>query len=277
MTYDHLIYEVDDEHICWLTLNRPNKLNAMNLKLIAELKAGLERADEDAEVNVVVIRGAGRAFCAGHDLDEDAEELLSSTYSSIYEYRNHYFKQFEDFTTPWRIRKPVIASVHKYAIGKGFELSLFCDITIVTDDTKLGYGEVRHGISGHCMFLPWLVDMKVAKNLLLTGKDVSADEAKALNLVTEVVAPSELEAATRRKATLMARIPRDIQQMHKMYLNHVYELQGLKAATSYYLEQVAILGACPVEEYKTLTKLTAEKGLRAALDASQAKFKGLDT
>ncbi|WP_438397324.1 enoyl-CoA hydratase/isomerase family protein [Caballeronia sp. DA-9] len=276
MTYEHLIYEVDGEHICWLTLNRPNKLNAMNLKLIAELRAGFERAEEDPNVNVVVVRGAGRAFCAGHDLEEDAEEIRTSKYSTIYEYRDHYFKQFDDFTTPWRITKPVIASVHKYAIGKGFELSLFCDVTIVTNDTKMGYGEVRYGVAAHCMFLPWLVNMKTAKNLLLTGKEVSAEEAKELGLITDVVSPSELEEATRAKATLMARIPREMQRMHKTYLNYVYDLQGLKAATSYYLEQVAILGAYPVEEYQTLTKLTTEKGLRAALDACQEKFKGLD-
>ena len=137
----------------------------MNLQLIAELQAGLLRADADQAVNVIVIRGAGRGFCAGHDLDEDAAEDRSS----IYEYRAHYFQQFEEFTTPWRITKPVIASVHRYAIGKGFELSLCCDVTIVTDDTRLGYNEVRYGVSGHCMFLPWLVNMKTAKDLLLTG------------------------------------------------------------------------------------------------------------
>ncbi len=76
--------------------------------------------------------------------------------------------------------------MHRYAIGKGFELSLFCDVTIVTDDTRLGYSEVRHGVSDHCMFLPWLVSMKTAKDLLLTGREPSAAEARGMGLVTEV-------------------------------------------------------------------------------------------
>ena len=194
--YDHLIYEVDADHICWLTLNRPEKLNAMNLKLIGELQAGLERADADEEVNVIVIQGAGRGFCAGHDLDEDAEEDRSS----IYEYRAHYFKQFDEFTTPWRITKPVTASVNSIAIGKGFELTLFCDITIASDDTRIGYNEVRYGISGHCMFLPWLVNMKTAKDLLLTGREMSAREAKEMGLITEVVPLAELKEATRQES-----------------------------------------------------------------------------
>ena len=270
--YTHLIYEVDADHVCWLTLNRPEKLNAMNLKLIGELEAGLERADADDDVNVIVIRGAGRGFCAGHDLDEDAAEDRSS----IYEYRAHYFRQFEQFTAPWRITKPVIASVNTIAIGKGFELSLFCDVTIASDDTRIGYNEVRYGISGHCMFLPWLVNMKTAKDLLLTGRELTAAEAKEIGLVTEVVPLADLEEATRKKALLMARLPRELQRMHKMYLNKVYEMQGLRSATDYYLEQVAILGAQPVPEYEAFSKATQGKGLKAALSEANARYDGLE-
>lgn len=269
--YKHLIYEVDTEQVCWLTLNRPDTINAMNERLLAELRAGLLRADHDNNVNVIVIRGAGRGFCAGHDLEEDTSEDRSS----IYEYRLKYIRQFEEFTTPWVISKPVIASVHKYAIGKGFELSLFCDESIVTSDTRMGYGQVRYGIASHCMFMPWLVNMKVAKDLLLTGREVSGSEAKELGLATEVVAPEELHEATCRKATLMARMPREIQRMHKMYLNRVYEMQGLKSATDYYLELVAILGVQPVPEYVEFTKMTIEKGLKAALNNIQARYEGL--
>ena len=272
MTYDHLLYDVDDDHICWLTLNRPEKLNAMNLKLIGELQAGLERADEDDAVNVIVIRGAGRGFCAGHDLDEDAAEDRSS----IYAYRAHYFKQFEEFTTPWRITKPVIASVNSIAIGKGFELSLFCDVTIASDDTRIGYNEVRYGISGHCMFLPWLVNMKTAKDLLLTGRELTAAQAKEMGLVTEVVPLAELAVATRKKALLMARMPREVQRMHKMYLNRVYEIQGLRTAADYYLEQVAIMGANPVPEYEQFSQKTAQEGLKSALKDANARYGGLE-
>ena len=270
--YTHLSYETDTDHICWLTLNRPEKLNAMNLQLIADLKAALRRADDDDSVNVIVIQGAGRGFCAGHDLDEDAGEDRSS----IYAYRAHYFKQFQDFVTPWLITKPVIASVNSIAIGKGFELALMCDITIASDDTRIGYNEVRYGISGHCMFLPWLVNMKTAKDLLLTGREVTAQEARDMGLVTEVVPLEGLKEATRKKALLVARMPREMQRMHKMYLNRVYELQGLRTATDYYLEQVAIFGAQPVPEYEEFSRSTMEKGLKATLAEANARYEGLD-
>ncbi|MER8577086.1 enoyl-CoA hydratase-related protein, partial [Mesorhizobium sp. M1409] len=269
--YEHLLYEVDAEHVCWLTLNRPDKANAMNERLIAELHSGLLRADDDDNVNVIVIRGAGKGFCGGHDLEDD----VNDDRSSIYSYRLKYFKQFDEFSTPWRVTKPVIASMHKFAVGKGFELSLFCDLSIATTDTLMGYSEVRFGGTGHCMFMPWLVHMKTAKELLLTGRNVLAPEAKEMGLVNKVVAPEELEEVTRRTATLMARIPRDMQRVHKMYLNRVYEIQGLKTATDYYLEVVAIMGQSPVPEGAEFTRVTAEKGLRAALKESNARYEGL--
>ncbi|MBT1159481.1 enoyl-CoA hydratase/isomerase family protein [Aminobacter anthyllidis] len=270
--YENILYEVDSEHICWVTLNRPEKANAMSEQLILELRAALLRADQDEDVNVIVVRGAGRGFSGGYDLDGDAQDDRSS----IYPYRLKYIRQFEEFITPWLLSKPVIASVHKYAIGKAFEFSLFCDYTIATSDTKMGYSEVRYGLSAHCLFMPWLVNMKTAKDLLLTGREVPAHEAKVLGLISEVVEPADLHEATKRKATLMARIPREMQRMHKMYLNRLYELQGLRTATDYYLELVAVLGQQPVPEYVELTKMTVEKGLRAALDHAQARYKGLD-
>ncbi|MES0003417.1 enoyl-CoA hydratase/isomerase family protein [Mesorhizobium sp. M0051] len=270
--YQHLLYEVDPDHICWLTLNRPERINAMNKRLIAELRDALLKADEDDNVNVIVIRGSGRGFCSGHDLKEDADD----TWSSVFEWRTYGFRQFEEFTTPWRLTKPVIASVHSVAIGKGFELSLFCDVTIASSDTKMGYNEFRYGISGMCMFLPWLVNMKTAKDIMLTGGEVSAHRAKEIGLVTEVVEPDELHEATKRKAKLMAAMPREMQQMHKMYLNRVYEMQGLKTATDYYLEQIAIMSPQAMPEYGEMQKAIKEHGLRAALDKVQERYKGLD-
>lgn len=169
----------------------------------------------------------------------------------------------------------MIASVSSIAIGNGFELSLFCDITIASEDTRIGYNEVRYGISGHCMFLPWLVNMKTAKDLLLTGRELSAHEAKDMGLITEVVPLDQLVCATRRKALLMARMPREMQRMHKMYLNRVYEMQGLRTATDYYLEQVAILGAQPVPEYEAFSRATLKKGMKGALQEANERYDGL--
>ncbi|WP_109212233.1 MULTISPECIES: enoyl-CoA hydratase/isomerase family protein [Microbacterium] len=272
--YQHLIYEVDEEHIAWVTLDRPAKYNAMNRALIAELRAGLLRADADPDVNVIVIKGNGRGFCGGHDLTEDAgdDELRLDPYA----YRQHYFTEYKDYLTPWEISKPVVASVHGAAIGKGFELTMMADISIVTSDTELGYAEVRHGIAGFLMFLPWLVGMKAAKDLLLTGRKVSAAECKELGLVTQVVEPDELAAETKRVATIMARIPSGMQRIHKQYLNRVYDAQGLQSAVADYLEVEMFMSVLPTPEYAKFIDVTSERGLRAAIDDGEARFAGLD-
>jgi len=270
--YDHLLYEVDDEKICWLTLNRPECLNAFNAKLVSELCHGLERAEHDDRVNTVVIRGAGRGFSSGHDLKEDAGD----DFKTIYDYRNAYNDQQHEFMAAWRISKPVIASVHYCAIGKGFELALFCDITIVTSDTRLGYNEMRYGIAGMSMVMPWLVDMKTAKDLMLTGREVTAAEAKTMGLVTQVVEPDELEAATLKKARLVAAMPSTMQRAHKLYLNRIYELQGIKSATDWYQDMQAMLTYNPSPEYERFQKTTLEKGLKPALAEAQKKYEGLD-
>ena len=271
MEYQHILYDVA-EKICTITLNRPEKLNAFNTRQIDEMAHALERADWDEAINVVVITGAGRAFSAGHDLDQDAEEDRSS----IYNYRLHYIREMGQFTKAMHISKPVIASVRSIAIGKGFELAVLADITIVTDDTRLGYKEVRYGVSAMALYLPWLVNMKQAKELLLTGREVSPFEAKEMGLVTKVVAPADLESETRKMARLVAALPPDIQRMHKTFVNRAYELMGMQHGINYYLEMMAILGAQPVPEYAELSQNTIELGLREALRRANERYEGLD-
>lgn len=272
MSYEHLLYEVDDEHICWITLNRPEKLNAFNTRLCQEVSLALESADRDEQVHVVVLRGAGKGFSSGHDLTEDAED----EFASIYAYRAHYRQQQHEFTAPWRISKPVIASVHYCAIGKGFEIAIMCDITIVTDDTRLGYKEMRYGISGFHMILPWLVNMKTARDLMLTGREVGAREAKEIGLVTEVVAAADLEAVTLQKARLIAALPTEMQRIHKQYINQVYDLQGHNSAVTWYQDLMTMMSYCPTPVYQDFTATTLESGLKAALAKANRNYDGLE-
>ncbi len=272
MNYQHLLYEVDEEKICWVTLNRPECLNAFNTRLCSELSQALETADKDDKVHVVVLRGAGKGFSSGHDLKEDADD----DFPSIYAYRNHYLQQQHEFTAPWRISKPVISSVHYCAIGKGFEIAILCDITIVTDNTRLGYKELRYGISGFHMILPWLVNMKNARDLLLTGREVTAREAKEIGLVTEVVSPDDLAEVTLKKARLIAAMPTEMQRIHKHYVNHVYDQMGRNTAVNWYNDLMTMMSFCPTEVYQKFSNITLEKGLKAALSETNARYDGLD-
>jgi len=151
-----------------------------------------------------------------------------------------------------------------------------CDITLVTEDTRLGYKEMRYGISGFHMILPWLVNMKTARDLMLTGRELDAHEAKDLGLVTEVVKANQLEAATLKKARLIASLPNEMQRIHKHYVNHVYDLMGRSSAVEWYNDLMTMMSFCPTETYRNFGKLTRDKGLKAALAETSARYDGLE-
>lgn len=270
MRYEHLLFSVD-EKICTITLNRPEVLNAVNSALCSEIAAALERADRDPEVSVIVLNGAGRAFCSGHDLKQDADEPRE-----IYAYYEHYKAEFEEFTTIWKITTPVIVSAHGYCIGKGFEYAMMADVSIVSEEVTMGLGEMRYGIPAITLMMPWKTGMNSAKELILSGRDVGAAEAQRRGLVTMVCARGDLERETRKVARRMALMPRDMQKMHKAYLNGVYETMGFWKANRDYLEVLAILGSQPVPEYRRFSQTTVEKGLKAALAEANAPFDALD-
>ena len=270
MNYEHLLYDIRDK-ICTITLNRPEVLNAVNSKLCTEISQALYAADQDTAVNVIVIKGSGRAFCSGHDLKQDADEPRE-----IYAYYEHYKAEFDEFTTIWQITTPVIASVHGYCIGKGFEIAMMADIAIVTEEVKMGLGEMRYGIPAITLTIPWKMGMNDAKEMVLTGLDISAAEAKARGMITTVCKVEELESITNKTAKRMALMSRDMQKMHKAYLNRVYDRMGFWQSNKDYLEVLAILGTQPVPEYQRFSQTTQEKGLKAALNEANAPFDELE-
>lgn len=270
MNYEHLIYNVS-EKICTITFNRPEVLNAVNSLLCTEICQALHRADHDLDVNVIVLKGAGRAFCSGHDLTQDADEPRE-----IYGYFEHYKAEYEEFTTIWKITTPVIVSAHGYCIGKGFEMAMMADITIVSEEVKMGMGEARYGIPAITQTMPWFTGTKSAKEMILMGLDVYADEAKERGLVTTVCKPEDLDRVTAKAAKRLALMPRNMSKMHKSYLNRVYDTMGFTKANKDYLEILAMLGTQPVPEYERFSETTQKHGLKAALAEANAPFDALE-
>ena len=218
----------------------------------------------------IVIRSRGRRCCARKAFDEDAQENRSS----ICDWRTRKVRRFGKFTKPWRVSRPVIASAHGHAIGKGFELVLPCEVTVVASGSRLGYKEVQTGIFGHGMVLPWHVRRQAAR--VLTGLEITAAERKELDLFNEIAAQELLAGRIQRKATRMAGLSREIQPMQEMHLNRVCETLGSRTATDYNLEPVAIMGAQRAPEYAGCSRMTREERLRAALEHATARCAGLD-
>ena len=218
---DDVLYE-KNEGVAKITLNRPTVLNAMNKNVQRLLYGYLEEAEADDEVNVIILTGAGRAFSAGGDL-----------YSYLYPDEDPAPSGTEVHMKVWELAKPVIAAVRGHAVGQGFELAGVCDMTIASEDAKFGEIQIRHGGTPPTLITPFLVGLKKAKEVLLLGAQISAEEALAIGIVNRVVSSDSLESETEKIARRMASLPQATVRMDKMLVNRAYKIAGIMEALAY--------------------------------------------
>ena len=211
-----------------LTLNRPEKRNALSNALRSALLRALEEADRDAEVRVCVVRGAGPCFSSGYDLASDlAADQPYPTAGGDGAWSRHVS---EGWFRIWDLAKPVIAQVHGYAMAGGSELAAACDLVYVAEDAKIGYPVVRMVSPPDMQFHPWLVGMRRAMELMLTGDSISGSEAAAIGLANRAFPAAELEERVLELAERVARIPADLQQLNKRSVHRAMEVMGIRTA-----------------------------------------------
>jgi len=242
-----------------ITVNRPDKLNALNVRTRQEILAALDQAGSDDEIRVVVITGAGeKAFVAGADINEFAGKTALQQREVMKGRRA--FDAMEDFP------KPVIAMINGFALGGGCELALACDIRIASSKARLGQPEIKLGIipgGGGTQRLTRLIGEGKAMELILTGDMIGAEEARQLGLVNHVVAPEELEARTMELANRIAEMSPVALAMAKQAVKNAARLDlraGLDA-------EVDLFSLCFSSEDK-------EEGVRAFLEKRKPEFKG---
>lgn len=211
-----------DHGILTLTLNRPAKRNALNGEMIDQLHSGLERADLDAEVRVVVLRGAGKDFCAGADLDE----LLASAERTLAENEASALRLGNVFTRVREVPKPVVAVVQGRALAGGTGLATACDLIVAGGSAQFGYPEIQRGFAPAMVMalLRRVVGEKVALDLALTGRLLSAEDARSVGLITRVVPDGALEAEAARVTRQLAELSGSALGLTKRLF---YELDGL--------------------------------------------------
>lgn len=238
MTPEHL--HIDDrDGVRTITLNRPDSLNALTYDVLDELDAAAEAAHSDPNVRVVVVRGAGRAFCAGDDLTgmgtpttpipDDANLRAELGYTRF-------------VLALRRLAKPVIGQVHGYAMGAGCDLVLACDLVVAAEGTQFGLSFARRGMVGGTCLLPQLVGYQKACDLLFTGRTFDVSEAQQLGIVTAVVPAEQLDDEVRTRAAALARGPtaalglakRAINQSIGMPLENAVEMQRHVTASMYH-------------------------------------------
>ncbi|MEW6093918.1 MAG: enoyl-CoA hydratase-related protein [Chloroflexota bacterium] len=201
MENKHVLIEVTDS-IGWLTVNRPDSLNALNSEVVAALESALRNLEQDAAVKVVVLTGAGeKAFVAGGDIKEMAD--MGPLQAKAYARKGQQMVAYIE-----KMRKPVIAAVNGYALGGGLELALACDFIYASEKAKLGLPEVTLGVMpgfGGTQNLPRLVGPNKAKELIFSGKALTAQQAKEWGLVNEVFPAEELRVKVTEIAQAIAR------------------------------------------------------------------------
>ena len=256
--YEYLIFDVADR-IATITVNRPDKLNALNDATIAELGRAIDEANARADVAAVLLTGAGRSFIAGADISElESQSPLEAQRRA--RAGQAIFRRFE--TSP----KPTVAAINGFALGGGCELAMACHVRLASDKAKLGQPEVKLGIVpgyGGTQRLPRLVGRGAALRLLLTGDMIDAAEALRLGLVDQVVAPEALLDTTRALLTTMA-------------ANAPLALAGCIEAVDRGLG-VTLEEGCTIEsDFFGLLSATADmkEGMRAFLEKRAATFTG---
>ena len=252
----------------WITLNRPQKLNALNGAVVSGLREGMQRAAADDEVKIVVLTGAGRAFSAGYDI---AEEVASEIKGAD---RWHDVLAADVGMTMelWSLPKPTIAAVRGWCLAGACDLAMACDMIVATEDARFGEPEVRYGSGPVTMLMPFVLGQKKTNELLFTGDTIDATEAERVGLVNHVVPGEELEAAVGELVRKIAPTPLSTLRLTKIALTRAYEAMGLRQAVSANLDLSAILNAADTPEQREFDRIAADEGLKAALAWRDSRY-----
>ncbi len=232
MSFATIDYRSEDR-IARIILNRPERLNAITTELAADLRAAVQRANDDAEVGVIILSGAGRAFCAGYDLgwavqaEAETQKSGGGHWDPVQDYLMM-SKNVRVYMSLWESPKPVIAQVHGWCVGGGTDLALCSDLIYMADDAQIGYPPAR--IWGEPTTMMWVyrLGLEHAKRLMLTGESLTGKEAERVGLASKSVPLAELSRTVDELAQKLATIPLNQLVMSKLLVNQAYENMGLR-------------------------------------------------
>lgn len=268
MDYEFIRLKVEDK-IATLTLNRPDKMNALSAGLLREFNSALDSVQDDHDVNVLVLTGEGRAFCAGFDISPgqthvgvqptahwDATHLAPRTIMKL-----------------WNLRQPTICAVNGHALAAGNVLAMTADIVIAADNAVFGEPEIRFVAHSPAIMLPYMIPFRHLNWLYLTGDTIDAQTAEKWNMVNKVVPADSLMDEAMSAARRIASVPPYAAQMMKRSIKGAYEGMGFTDAFENHLMIRMIEGMSDdVPEKEALKAIREEHGMRAFLQARDAEF-----
>jgi enoyl-CoA hydratase len=255
--------------IALIGLNRPEKLNAINATMIDEINTALDQIEADDSILSIVVHGKGRAFSAGFDLQAGvaAKRETEADWQAAIDTDLDLIMRF------WHSPKPTIAALHGYVLAGGFEIALACDMSVCDSSTLFGEPEVRFGSSIVALLLPWYVNAKRAKRMLLSGQDrMTADEALGFGIVNDVVTEGEALNAGLALAHEVARMDPDSVRMTKQAINQSYEIMGLSQALRMGADTSVKIETLETDLRRQFNEILREQGMQAALAWREARL-----
>jgi enoyl-CoA hydratase/carnithine racemase len=253
-----------------VTINRPDKLNAISPELKRALVEHLLAADADPATSVVVLRAEGRSFSAGYDISPSPARAARR--GNALAWHDSLADDIRLEMTPWDMRKPVIASVQGHCLGGGCELMMLCDLAIAADDAVFGEPEIRFSNVGPALVMPFVVGLRRARELLYLGDPIDAPTALAYGMVNRVVPRAQLQAATLKLARRMALISPESLVATKLATRRGAESAGFRNAILAGLDVLAPLYAARTEVGMKFDEIREKEGLGAALKWRAAQF-----
>ena len=267
-TYDLVLIDGPAPGVRRITLNRPEKRNALSHPLRGQLLQALREGDQDRAVRVQIVRGAGPSFSAGYDLagGNDGQEMPFYTPGGEGAWPRHVT---EGWMSIWDLAKPVIAQVHGYCLAGGSELATGCDLVYIAEDAQMGYPAVRFGVPD-MHFHAWLVGMRKAMEMMVTGDSISGVEAVELGWANRAFPVEELDDRVLEMATKIAKMPADIVQLNKRIVHRGMEVMGLRTAIRAGTELCAL--GTHQKSLQDFISRAQTGGLTAALDDRDGAF-----
>lgn len=260
-----LRYETSNRK-AYLTLDRPERLNAIDRHMPGEIRTAVDLANDDPDVHVIVLRGEGRSFCAGYDLKAFAEGgagTQGAVWDPIKDYRAMK-RNTDDFTSLFRSLKPTICQVQGHAVAGGSDIALCCDLIVMAEDARIGYMPARvWGCPTTAMWV-YRLGAERAKRMLLTGDTIDGRQAAEWGLVLEAVPPGELVARVEALADRIAGVPVNQLAMQKLMINQAYDNMGLHGTQILATVFDGITRHSP--EGRWFQQLAADEGFHAAVE-----------
>ena len=270
--YESILYSVENR-IARITMNRPEKRNALDESLRTGIVAALKAAERDDDVTVILIHGAGEGFCAGYDLTagryRPAEHVSAKWFDEITDQTQRVL--LASWMTIWDLLKPVVAMVHGACLAGGSEMMSMCDIVFAADDARIGHPAMRNMSSPDTLYFPWRMPMARARYHQLTGNSVTGKEAAEIGWVTKSFPAEDLEEMTMRELRGIASIPPDMLAINKLRLNQTYDIMGFRTAMNTG-GQWHQFNRDRRPSGNDFTDVARRDGLKAALEARDSAF-----